>query len=129
MVSDKSDSIKMTSANLLSFTTEPTTDIRLDPALMPNHWLPSYRPPYVVSPHYMLVKNDYKNMVKRVIYNDPATIVFWNDNTKTVVKCIPGEEFDPYYGFCAAVCKKIFGNSNSVRRAAGLPKHKEEVSQ
>lgn len=25
--------------------------------------------------------------IKNVIFNDPATIVFWKDGTKTVVKC------------------------------------------
>lgn len=25
--------------------------------------------------------------IKKVIFNDPATIVLWNDGTKTVVKC------------------------------------------
>lgn len=28
-----------------------------------------------------------KPKVERVIFNTPATIVFWNDGTKTVVKC------------------------------------------
>lgn len=28
-----------------------------------------------------------KRYVERVIYNAPATIVFWTDGTKTVVKC------------------------------------------
>lgn len=32
--------------------------------------------------------------IKDVIYSDPATIVFWKDGTKTVVKC-KNEKFDP----------------------------------
>ena len=28
--------------------------------------------------------------LKKVIYNDPATIAFWSDGTKTVVKAQPG---------------------------------------
>lgn len=62
--------------------------------------------------------------VDRVIYNNPATIVFWSDDTKTVVKCAPDTEFNAYAGFCAAVAKKIFETNNGVRRAAGLPKEK-----
>ena len=29
----------------------------------------------------------YRPEIKNVIFNDPATIVFWTDGTKTVVKC------------------------------------------
>ena len=36
-----------------------------------------------------------KLTIKNVIFNDPATIVFWNDDTKTVVKAQSAEAFDP----------------------------------
>lgn len=49
--------------------------------------------------------------VKRIIYSGPATIVFWEDSTKTVVKAQPDEEYyDPDKAFAMAVCKKLFGN-------------------
>lgn len=49
--------------------------------------------------------------VKKIRYNGPATIVFWEDNTKTVVKVQPGEIcYDPDKAFAMAVCKKLFGN-------------------
>ena len=51
-----------------------------------------------------------------IIYNDPATIVFWSDGTKTVVKCAPGQKFNKYFGFCAAVTKRIFGTNSLVNR-------------
>ena len=53
---------------------------------------------------------------KKVIFNDPATIVFWKDGTKTIVKCMNGEKFDEYSGFTAALAKKIFGSSNVVKK-------------
>lgn len=56
--------------------------------------------------------------VKRIVYNDPATIVFWTDGTKTVVKCSENETFNPYFGFCAALAKKLYGNNNRVRKIA-----------
>lgn len=34
--------------------------------------------------------------IKKVIFNPPATIVFWLDGTKTVVKCKEGEEFSEW---------------------------------
>lgn len=51
--------------------------------------------------------------IKNVIFNEPATIVFWADNTKTVVKCQEGDEFDPEKGLTMAITKKIFGNKGN----------------
>lgn len=48
--------------------------------------------------------------IKKVIYNDPATIIFWSDGTKTIVKCMEDEDHDPEKGFMAAVTKKVFGD-------------------
>ena len=66
----------------------------------------------------MKVRNEtpYKCCVKRIIFNDPATIVFWKDGSKTVVKCIEGEKFVPYYGFLAALAKKVYGTNSEVNR-------------
>lgn len=50
------------------------------------------------------------NMIKNVIFSDPATIIFWEDGTKTVVKTQDGEEYDKEKGLAMAVCKKVFGN-------------------
>lgn len=48
--------------------------------------------------------------IKNVIYNRPATIVFWKDGTKTVVKC-ENEEYDPEKGLAMAIAKKALGNN------------------
>jgi len=53
---------------------------------------------------------------KRILYNDPATIVFWKDGTKTVVKRSLGEPWNCYNAFCAALAKKIFGNNSIVNK-------------
>lgn len=45
------------------------------------------------------------NPIKKVIFNDPATIVFWKDGTKTVVKCQEGTKFDPEKGLAMAICR------------------------
>ena len=50
--------------------------------------------------------------IKDVIYNDPATIVFWEDGTKTVVKC-ENEKFDPEKGLAMAFSKKMLGNKGN----------------
>ena len=49
------------------------------------------------------------NSITNVIFNNPATIVFWSDGTKTVVKCNERDEFDPEKGLAMAICKKYFG--------------------
>lgn len=55
----------------------------------------------------------YHPEIKNVIFNDPATIVFWTDGTKTVVKCQEGDEFDPEKGLTMAIAKKVYGNKGS----------------
>lgn len=59
-----------------------------------------------------LLKNSwsFNDKIKDVIFNDPATIVFWTDGSKTVVKCQKGETFDPEKGLAMAISKKVLGN-------------------
>lgn len=51
--------------------------------------------------------------INKVIFNDPATIVFWNDGTKTVVKCQKGDTFSKELGLAMAISKKFFGNKGN----------------
>ena len=51
--------------------------------------------------------------VKKIIFNDSATIVYWKDGTKTVVKCQKGDDFDPEKGFAMAFLKKCWGNKGN----------------
>ena len=53
---------------------------------------------------------------KEIIYNDAATIVFWTDGTKTVVKCNENDVYSEYAGFAAAVAKKMYGGANAINR-------------
>lgn len=57
--------------------------------------------------------NGYRGAIEKVIFNDPATIVYWKDGTKTVVKCQPDCEYSKYAGFMACVTKKVFGNKGN----------------
>ena len=45
-------------------------------------------------------------------FSGPATIVFWNDGSKTVVKTQNGENFDPEKGLAMALCKGYFSGQN-----------------
>jgi hypothetical protein len=51
--------------------------------------------------------------IKDVIFNDPATIVLWDDGTKTVVKAQGDDIFDPEKGLAMAITKKAFGNQGN----------------
>ena len=50
--------------------------------------------------------------IKKVIYNNPATIIFWSDHTKTVVQCQKGDEYDPEKGLAMCIAKKALGNTS-----------------
>lgn len=50
--------------------------------------------------------------IKKVVFNPPATIVFWTDNSKTVVKA-ENETFDPEKGLAMAIAKKALGNKGN----------------
>lgn len=51
--------------------------------------------------------------IKNVIFHDPATIVFWTDNTKTVVKRGPRDSYDNEKGLAMAIAKKALGNEGN----------------
>lgn len=52
---------------------------------------------------------------EKVIFNPPATVVFWKDGDKTVVKCMKDEPYSPYFGFLAALGKKIFSSNAKIQ--------------
>ena len=58
--------------------------------------------------------------IKKVVFNSPATIVFWMDSSKTVVKAQNDEAFDPEKGLAMAIAKKTMGNKgnyyNSIKK-------------
>lgn len=48
--------------------------------------------------------------IKDVIFAPPATIVYWSDGSKTVVKCSEKDVFDPEKGLAMAIAKRFGGN-------------------
>lgn len=59
---------------------------------------------------------DGKENIEKVIFNDPATIVFWKDGTKTVVKCQDDDVYDKEKGLAMCVAKKFFGNKGNFNK-------------
>lgn len=49
--------------------------------------------------------------IRKVVFHDPATIVYWVDGTKTVVKAGKDDTFDPEKGLAMAFAKKALGNT------------------
>lgn len=66
--------------------------------------------------------------IKKVIFNYPATIVLWNDESKTVVKCQDGDIYDPEKGLAMAISKKALGNKGNYCNEfkKWLPEDEEE---
>lgn len=48
------------------------------------------------------------SIYKKIIINPPATIVIWNDGTKTVVKATENDIYDPEKGVALCFFKKYF---------------------
>ena len=74
--------------------------------------------------HLLGIKADGNNAAhtpapKRVIINDPATVVFFSDDTKTVTKAKDGDEYDPLFGIMACALRKV--GKNRVRIDAWEP--------
>ena len=66
-------------------------------------------------PREVNMKQDHNRLpdIKNVIFNDPATIVFWSDGSKTVVKVQDGDEYNEEKGLAMAISKKALGNKGN----------------
>lgn len=51
--------------------------------------------------------------VEKVIYQNPATIVFWSDGTKTTTKVDGEDEYNPTAGLAICFMKKAIGNAKA----------------
>lgn len=63
--------------------------------------------------------------IKDIKLNGPATILFTTDNKKVVVKCRPGDDYDPEKGILMVLCKYIH-NSNNWTEVFDIP-YKDEI--
>lgn len=48
--------------------------------------------------------------INHIKFSGPATIIFWKDGTKTIVKCAEEDEFNCETGIAMATLKKILGS-------------------
>lgn len=73
---------------------------------------------YKLTDKYTVTEDPYCKLViefkpKKIIFNKPATIVYWEDGTKTTVKCHTEDKFDSEKGLAMAILKKISGNTGA----------------
>ena len=50
--------------------------------------------------------------IKNVYFNPPATVVLWDDGTKTVVKCQDSDTYSKETGLSLCIAKKAMGNNS-----------------
>ena len=62
----------------------------------------------------------------RIVKNGVATIVFWKDGTKTVVKRGSDEPDSGYAAFTAALGIKIFGSNSALKRIVSRTETQEK---
>lgn len=57
--------------------------------------------------------SSYSLTIKKVIFNNPATIILWADGSKTVVMCGKRDTYDPEKGMAMAIARKALGNKGN----------------
>lgn len=76
--------------------------------------------------------NVYLPKIKDVIFNPPATIVLWDDKSKTVVKAY-NEDYDPEKGLAMCILKKVYGNKgkyfNNIKKWTDKYQAKKEAEE
>lgn len=58
--------------------------------------------------------------IKDVIFAPPATIVYWSDGSKTVVKCSEKDVFDPEKGLAMAIAKRCGATRAAITRRSRI---------
>lgn len=64
--------------------------------------------------------------IKKIIENNPATVILWEDGTKTMAKCQDSDEFDFEKGVLICSLKKLIGNKATnelLKRIESQPKN------
>lgn len=119
-LADSTDSLEQSVVK--QFINEMTENVKGDPQFMPNRENDRAFHQYLIWDDaltrklYDKIQKEknkaiYDSMIQRVIFNPPATIVFWRDGSKTVVKCGEHDIFDPEKGLAMAISKRAFGDN------------------
>lgn len=74
-------------------------------------------------------RTTYLPEITNVYFNDPVTVVLWEDGTKTMVRCQEGDVYSPEVGLSLCITKKSLGNMpnfNNIFRK-WCPEEEKEV--
>ena len=55
-------------------------------------------------------RTTYLPEITKVHFNDPVTVVLWDDGTKTMVRCQDGDTYSAEMGLALCIAKKALGN-------------------
>lgn len=90
-------------------------ETRLGQSYIADHLYPSIALPSYYAPAWLYRQPTTLQLpvIENVIFNPPATIVFWGDDSKTVVKCQPNDTFSRETGLAMAIAKKVYGNKGN----------------
>lgn len=74
--------------------------------------------------------NDSLPAIKNVYFNPPATVVLFDDGTKTVVKCQDGDTYSRETGLALCMAKKAMGNKSNFNDIfkKWIPEEKVDLS-
>lgn len=106
---EKDEYIRLLQRHIHSMAAENARLNRELDELKKNHDIPSTYPKSTFGIVYQECNVRPTFAIDKVIFNPPATIVFWLDGTKTVVKCKEGEEFSEWAGIALCLAKKLYG--------------------
>lgn len=69
--------------------------------------------------------------IKKVYFNDPVTVVLWEDGTKTIVRAGEDDIYDHEKGLAMAIAKKALGNKGNYYEVfkKWLPKESGRTSE
>lgn len=51
--------------------------------------------------------------IQKVIFNGPTTIVIWMDGSKTIVRCMDGDIYDPEKALMMCIMERLIGGSKT----------------
>ena len=75
-------------------------------------------------------RTTYLPEITHVHYNNPVTVVLWDDGTKTIVRCQDGDVYSKETGLALCVTKKAFGNEpnfNNLFRKWNASEKEEKI--
>lgn len=79
--------------------------------------------------NYYPLTNITNLQVKSIKFDKKFTTVTWNDGTTTRVGCMLGDEYNKYEAFCAALAKRIYGSTSSVKHIVDTKDEQIEIDK